>query len=630
MCGITGFFHPTKRLPEDSREILQKMGKVLAHRGPDDSGEYLSEHCGFSFRRLSIIDLEYGHQPMFSPSQNAVLVFNGEIYNYKELRYELEGIGAKFRTNSDTEVISVGYEMWGEDVVSKLRGMFAFVVYDIGRNQLFIARDHTGIKPLYFMTHDGYFIFGSEIKAILEFPGISAQVNISMLAKYMSFLWVPAPDTLFKNIFILEPGHIMLVNEKGVSKKRYWKPDLRTQENSYSEREWIEMVDSELQRSVKEQMVSDVPLGALLSGGVDSSSVIAYMNLVSNHAVTTYTTGFNQEDLLQDVILSDLKYARVAAKNLNVNYNEIILSPDVVKLLPRLIWHMDEPVADPAAITTYLICKAAKEKCTVMLSGVGGDEIFGGYPRYLGNLIAEKYQLVPGLIRKGLIEPLIKRIPTGSSSLIRNFKKFVKSADMPFEERYFGYLTYYSQAELKQLLKIDYQWTEIFRNHRDVLEENRAADDLQTMMNLDLNTFLPNLNLMYIDKMSSAVSMEIRVPFLDHLFIEKAARIPGRYKIKGRTRKYILKKTAEKNLPREIIWRKKAGFGAPIGAWLKGQAKEMMLDLLSEENVKKRGYFHYPYVSKMIDDHLKNKEYNANQLWQLMTLELWHREFIDR
>lgn len=630
MCGIAGFFNPNQNLPKNSQEILEKMGEVLKHRGPDDSGIYLSEHCGFSFRRLSIIDLEHGNQPMFSPSQDSVIVFNGEIYNYMELREDLENSGIGFKTNSDTEVIIAGYEVWGEEIINKLRGMFAFVIYDIKRAKLFIARDHTGIKPLYFTNYSGYFIFGSEIKSILEFPGISTMVNVHMLPKYMSFLWIPAPETLFENIFTLEPGHMMRVGKEGVIKKRYWNPDLLTRDTRRKENSWIEMIDLEMRRTVKEQMISDVPLGAFLSGGVDSSTIISYMNHISNNTITTYTTGFAKDDLSQDVILSDVEYARIAAKNLKVDYNEMILSPDVVSLLPRLVWHMDEPVADPAAITTYLICKAAKEKCTVMLSGVGGDEIFGGYPRYLGSLIADKYQRVPGFIRKELIESWVRRIPTRSSTFLRNFKKFLKSSDLPFEERYFGYLTYYSQDELKKLVKMDFSWSDIFDKHRKILREYQNGDNIQAMMNLDLKTFLPNLNLMYTDKMSSAVSVEVRVPFLDHLFIENMAAIPGNYKIKNGKRKYILKKTSEKYLPSEIVWRKKAGFGAPIGAWLKGQAKNMMLDLLAEENIKKRGYFNYPYVKSIIDNHLNGKEYNANQLWQLMTLELWHREFIDK
>jgi asparagine synthase (glutamine-hydrolysing) len=389
------------------------------------------------------------------------------------------------------------------------------------------------------------------------------------------------------------------------------------------------MIDAELRRVVNEQLVSDVPLGAFLSGGVDSSTIIYYMNQVMEKRVTTYTTGFSPGDMANDVILSDIDSARLAAKVLGVEYNELILSPDAARLLPTLAWHMDEPVADPAAVTTYLICRAAKEECSVMLSGVGGDEIFGGYPRYIANQLADKYHAFPAFAREKAIKPMISRLPTGSIALIRNLKKFIKSADLPFEERYLGYLTYYSEEEMNKLLKVPFAWTQIFEHHRELFRRYKSPDPIQSMMNLDLMTFLPNLNLMYTDKMSSAVAVEVRVPYLDHLLIENVARIPGRLKIHNGRRKYIFKKLAEGFLPRKIVWRKKAGFGAPIGAWLKGQLKEMMLDLLSEETVKKRGYFNYPFISHLIKNHLDGREYNANHLWQLMTFELWHQIFLD-
>lgn len=629
MCGIAGFFCLNGPAPENSRAILRAMGKVQAHRGPDDSGEYLSPRAGFSFQRLAIIDLAGGHQPMFSPSGNTVIVFNGEIYNFPELRDELMGLGVTFRTHCDTEVILAGYERWQEGIVERLRGMFAFALYDIRNHALFLARDHTGIKPLYFSVDANRFVFASEIKALLQFPGITARVRTDVLPAYLCFLWVPAPDTLFENIYILEPGSLMTVSRQGVKQRRFWRPELTVPDESVTERQWIDKIDGALRRIVKEQMISDVPLGAFLSGGVDSSTIIAYMNRSADVPITTYTTGFGAEDLAQDVTPSDLKYARLAATRLHVNYHELILAADVVNLLPRLVWHMDEPVADPAAVTTYLICQAAKEKCTVMLSGVGGDEIFGGYPRYLAQLIAERYRRIPKVLRQCLIESWLKRMPVGSSAFRRNARKFLKSADLPFTERYFGYLTYYAQSELRQLLRMDFDWSNIFARHRQILQDNQGADPLQAMMNLDLQTFLPNLNLMYTDKMSSAVAVEVRVPFLDHLLIETAAAIPSRFKLRKGIRKYILKRTAQPYLPPEIVWRRKAGFGAPVGAWLKGRAREMMRDLLSEHTLKRRGYFDCSYVSSLIRDHLEGREYNANQLWQLMVLELWHQEFMD-
>lgn len=628
MCGIAGFFNPNGAIHENSLQILKEMGEVLAHRGPDDYGEYRSRNCGLAFRRLSIIDLERGHQPMLSASRNSVIVFNGEIYNFKELRKDLQAEGCTFLTNSDTEVILNGYEKWERDIIHRLRGIFAFVLYDIAKNKLFVARDHTGIKPLYYTLYNGQFVFASEIKAILKYPDFRASLNVKSLPQFLSFLWVPAPNTIFDDISIIEPGTMMWVDADGAQKKRYWNPDLSTQDDAKSEKDWIEIIDSELRRIVSEQMISDVPLGAFLSGGVDSSTIVALMNKVSDESVTTYSIGFNREDLRRDVIRSDLEYARLAGNILNVNYNEIIVKANVTALLEKLIWHMDEPLPDPAAITTFLVCNAAKEKCSVMLSGVGGDEIFGGYPRYLANRLADNYQRVPAFIRNSLVASLVRGLPIGSSRLLRNLKKFLKSADLPFEERYFGYLSYYSKEELTKLLRKDFDWSEIFLAHRQVYENYKATDDLQSMMNLDLMTFLPYLNLMYTDKMSSAAAVEVRVPYLDHLLIEKVSRIPCRFKINGKRQKYILKKIAQKYLPNRLVWRKKAGFGAPIGAWIKGQAKEMMLDLLSEETIKRRGYFNYPFVFRLIKNHLEGKEYNANQLWQLMAFELWHRIFL--
>ena len=353
------------------------------------------------------------------------------------------------------------------------------------------------------------------------------------------------------------------------------------------------------------------------------------MNQGAGHPVTTYTTGFSKADLAQDVIRSDLEYARLAADHLNTTSNELVLEPDVATLLSKLTWHMDEPVSDPAAITTYLICKACKGKATVMLSGVGGDEVFGGYPRYLANSAAEQYGKIPRWLRRRMIEPTAGLLPAGSNRLFRDIRKFVKSAGVPFPQRYFGFLTYYNSEELGGLLNSDFSHEQIFCFHHQVLEEYPGASPLQSAMNLDLMTFLPQLNLAYTDKMSMAASVEVRVPFLDHLLIQVVARIPDRLKISRRHGKIGLKKVAAKYLPADLVWRKKAGFGAPVGAWLKGQLKEMMLDLLSADRIKRRGFFDSRFVETLIAEHLSGSSYNANQLWQLVTFELWLQEFID-
>lgn len=630
MCGIAGFFHPEGRLPADCRELLKRMGESIRHRGPDDHGDFCDAGCGFAFRRLAVIDLHGGHQPMVSASGRYVIMMNGELYNYRSLRMELAGLGSVFQTQSDVEVVIAGYEAWGAAILERLRGMFALAIFDRQERRLFLARDHTGIKPLYYCQHEGFLLFASEVKALLQFPGMRAQVNVERLPQYLSFLWVPAPETMFAGINMLEPAHTILLDRSGMKTECYWSPDLLSRDVFSKEEEWRERLRAELTAVVAEQLVSDVPLGALLSGGIDSSLIIALMNRLRPDPVTTFTTGFDRTDLAQDVIVSDIEHARIAAQSLNVRYNELILRPDVVGLLPKLIWHMDEPVADPAAVTTYLICQAVKPHCTVMLSGAGGDEIFGGYPRYRAELLAERYRRLPSLIRHALIEKILGLFSSGNRRFIRNAKKFVKSASLPLKESYFGYLTYYAHEELLALMKPDFDWPGIFGRHDGYWQDYRETDLLQQMMNVDLKTFLPNLNLMYTDKMSAAAAVEVRVPYLDHLLIEQVSRIPATLKIRGTVQKYILKKVADEYLPSSITWRKKAGFGAPVGAWLKGEVREMMLDLLSEGTVSRRGYFQYPAVTKIIDDHLSGKEYNANQLWQLMTLELWHQEFIDK
>ena len=629
MCGIAGYFSPIQPVEFDGPGVLGNMGKVLEHRGPDDSGLWSDEVCGLSFRRLSIIDLPLGKQPMSTSDGRYHLVFNGEIYNFKDLRLQLQQKGARFHTDSDSEVILLGYTYWGEGIVSRLRGMFAFAIYDKAEKVLFAARDHTGIKPFYYYFNDGHFVFASEAKALFQHPKIKASFDESALPAYLSFLWVPQPKTFFLGIKVLKPGHFLTITTDDVNEERYWSPDLRDFDLDKSEAQWMEQIDFGLARSTKEQMMSDVPLGAFLSGGVDSSLIVNYMNQASSHPVTTYTTGFSKADLVQDVIRSDLEYARLAADHLNVSSNELVLEPDVATLIPRLTWHMDEPVSDPAAITTYLVCKACKEKATVMLSGVGGDEIFGGYPRYLANQAAERYEKIPRWIRRQLIESVAALLPSGSNRLLRDIRKFVKSAGAPFPQRYFGFLTYYDVAELNELLNSEFKAEHIFDFHNQILGAFPGSSPLQSAMNLDLMTFLPQLNLAYTDKMSMAASVEVRVPFLDHRLIEDSSKLPERLRICRGQGKFALKKVAEKYLPRNLVWRKKAGFGAPVGAWLKTQLKEMMLDLLSAERIKRRGYLDSKFVGKLIADHLSGRSYNANQLWQLVTLEIWMQEFID-
>jgi asparagine synthase (glutamine-hydrolysing) len=610
------------------------MTEIISHRGPDDEGYYTDAHAALGFRRLSIIDLTTGHQPMCNEDGSIWIVFNGEIYNFHEIKPILEQKGHVFKTHSDTEVIVHAYEEWGVGCLDRLNGMFGFAIWNKNNRVLFIARDRLGVKPIYYTWLDQTLVFGSEIKSILQFPGVKKEVDHEALDSYMSFLWTPEPRTLFKNISKLPSGHYLLLEDEKLTIQQYWDVSFQP-DTTKSEKYWIDHAEELLSQSVKSRMISDVPLGAFLSGGVDSTSIIALMNRHSSEQITTYTIGFSEKDLRSDVVQSDVEYARIATKSLRVDYNEIILSPKVVDLLPKLVWHMDEPVADPAAITTYLICKASREKLTVLLSGVGGDEVFGGYPRFVAMKIADLYHRFPASIRHKVIEKIVQTLHASKSPAFRNIKKFVKSASLPPRDRYMGYRTYFTEDEKKNLYTADLQRTlsnlqsDPLKEHHDFFDRVSGLDVLAQTMYVDLKTFLPSLNLMYTDKMSMAASIEVREPFLDYQMVEFFACMPSKYKLKGFTRKYILKKAAERFIPKEIVWRKKAGFGAPIRSWITGDLKDMVHDLLSEERIRRRGYFNYDYCKRIKEEEFSGKEYYSNHIWQLLTFELWHQQYMD-
>lgn len=631
MCGITGFIG---KIESDAPVILKKMTDAIIHRGPDDEGFFTDDHAALGFRRLSIIDLSTGHQPMSNTRETLRIVFNGEIYNYREIKAELQSKGYVFRNQSDTEVILNAYEEWGVDCLKHLNGMFAFVIWDSTRRKVFAARDRLGVKPFYYALRNGVFFFASEIKSILAYPGFPAEVNYSAIDSYMSFLWTPDPNTAFRNIFKLEAGHYLTFQSGKIEIKPYW--DVGIQINHHlNEKEWIERILNLLGDSVRNRMISDVPLGAFLSGGIDSTCIVALMNRISDQPVRTYTIGFSEKDMKHDVVQSDVEYARYARDFLNIDYREIILEPRVMDIFPKLVWHMDEPVADPAAISTYLICKASRETLTVMLSGVGGDEIFGGYPRYTAMKIAQQYASFPEIFRKPFETMFIRPLPASRHAHFRNLKKFAKSAALPFRERYLGYRTYFTENEkdqlysgnFRELLGKDHQSP--FAEHLAFFDNVQSQDFLSQIMYVDLKTFLPCLNLQYTDKMSMAASVEVREPLLDYRLVELMACVPPELKLNRLTRKYLFKKAMIGIVPEKIIWRKKAGFGAPIRSWIVNDLKPMIDDVLSESSIKQRGLFEYSSIQKLLKDETSGKEYNSNHIWQLLTLEMWFRTFID-
>jgi asparagine synthase (glutamine-hydrolysing) len=632
MCGICGL------VGDADEHLIKSMLARIAHRGPDDEGVYIAEtstqhRVGLGHRRLSIIDLSAaGHEPMSDASGRIWLTFNGEIYNFKELRHELENLGHRFRSNTDAEVIIYAYLEWGTECLTRFNGMFAFAIWDSQDESLILARDRLGIKPLYYADTPAGFAFASEIKALLAIPNFERAVDLEALDQFMTFLWTPGPKTAFRGVYKLTPAHYLVYRNGKAEASEYW--DLTFDEDdSISEAEWVERVREQVARSVRGQLLADVPLGAFLSGGVDSSTIVALMSGVSEIKPTTYTFGFSREDLRYDILEDDVKYARVVGGQFATDYHEACLDPQVMELLPKLVYHLDEPVADPAIITSYLICRSARERLTVLLSGMGGDEVFAGYPRHAAVKIAEAYNLIPSFLSRPVVDALPGARPGRLTALFRNTKKLARSAALPQRERYLGFGTYFNEAEKREMYSGELARAarefDAYAEHQRYFDRVADQDFVNQMLYVDMKTFLPCLNLTYTDKTSMANSMEVRVPLLDHELVELAARIPAGLKLKGLTGKHIFKRAAEAWLPKEIIHRKKAGFSAPVRAWLVRDLRDMVEELLSETNIRSRGYFEYPYVRQLIDSNLSGREDNSLKVFQLLTLELWHRAFID-
>lgn len=641
MCGIAGI------VGIEPEKYIAAMLKSIEHRGRDDEGVWVSKadsegrQVCFGHRRLAILDTSSaGHQPMLSADGRFVVILNGEIYNYRELREELRSKGYEFRTGTDTEVLLSAFAEWGPDCIGRLNGMFAFALWDQERRILTLARDHVGIKPLYYAhvkTRNGkFFIFGSEIKAILSTGLVERAINPVALHESLTFLWAPDPHTLFRGIQTVPPAHVLTFQEGEISVREWWDVSFSDVEEGKDESWWQERVLTTLDRVVKMEMVADVPLGSFLSGGIDSSGILAMMKRhTKGRKIETYTVGFESEDLRYDIIPDDVRWARRVNQLLESDYHELMLKPSMTDLLPKLVYHMEEPPMD-VTIPTYLVSRAARETLTVMLSGMGGDEVFAGYPRQLAMKIASAFQPVPGLVRRPFMNAVAKTLPGGLpgrfTAPFRNAKKFARSAALDFEERYMGYGTYFTDAAKYRLYSDE--WRTLTRDfdayaaHRAYFAKVSTAAPLNRLLYVDLKTFLPCLNLLATDKMSMAANLEVRVPFLNREMIEMTARMPPDLKLRGLQRKYILKRALEQVLPRDLVWRKKAGFGAPIRSWLRGPLRPLVDDLLSEETVRRRGIFRPEEVKRVIDANFSGREDNNLQVFQLLGLELWHRTFI--
>jgi asparagine synthase (glutamine-hydrolysing) len=628
MCGIVGFVN-NNGSPAD-RDLLGRMNRCIEHRGPDEDGFYVNGNVGLAMRRLSIIDLEGGQQPIHNSDKTKWIIYNGEIYNYRELRKGIEDRGHALYTNSDTEAVVHLYDEFGVDGLQYLRGMFAFAIWDERDRSLFLARDRVGKKPLlYSHQPNGDLIFGSEFTALLSHPSISRDVDQTAIDSYLSYLCVPAPQTAYKQIRKLEPGHWLRWKDGKIETKRYWLPNF-SHKIKITEEEAIEETTRLLRESTRLRMIAEVPLGAFLSGGVDSSTVVALMAQESPNPVKTFSIGFEEQDF------SELKYAKRVADHVGAEYHEFIVKPNALEVLPTLVEHYGEPYADSSAIPTYYVSKETRKHVTVALNGDGGDESFAGYERHAAMRIAERYHRIPGVVRKALVETPIGSIPTSElkRSRLRDIKRFLKAAGLPKTERYFKWNSTFSRDAKRELYTRDFAAAVAEQNPSAFMDRwfataNGSGILDATLLN-DLMTYLPNDLLVKVDIASMANSLEARSPFLDHNVIEFAASLPENLKMRRMETKFLLKKVAARLVPKEVVYRRKMGFGVPVGKWFRGEMKDFVKEVLLAEKSLTRGIVRPEMLRRYVSEHTEGRRDHQFQIWTLLMLELWFQRFIDQ
>ena len=610
-----------------ARDLIARMLGVIEHRGPDGEGYYTEPGIAMGMRRLSIIDLATGRQPISNEDGSIWIVFNGEIYNYRELRELLLARGHKLRTRTDTETIVHLYEDEGERCVERLRGMFAFAVWDRRERRLFMARDRVGKKPLHYTLVGRTLVFGSEIKSLLQHPDVKREINLQAISDFLSFGYVPDPATAFNGISKLPPGHTLIFKDGMVSARRYWDFDYSgdsaaqgLREPEAPEDDYIERLRELIAESVRARLESDVPLGAFLSGGIDSSVVVAMM--AREMKVKTFSIGFS------DAGFDELRYARIAARHFGADHHEFVVTPDVCRLVEEIVWHHDEPFADVSSVPTYVVSKMAREHVTVALSGDGGDEVFGGYERYVVDQRRRRYERIPALLRRALLRAS-RTLPQGAYG-----KRFLRNIALEPAARYVDSVTYFDHDAQLNLFSEDARRALAGYDPAERFERTFAAPAsrfrLDHLLYLDSKTYLPGDILVKVDRMSMANSLETRAPLLDHRLIEFAQTIPASLKIRGQETKYILKRAAEGLIPDEIINRPKQGFDVPIRRWFNRELREMLDDTLKDRLARERGEFNHRAVLAILDEHRRGVRDHSRQLWSLFVLELWRRAFIDR
>lgn len=624
MCGICGQLY-CDRQRKVQPETIYRMCESIVHRGPDDQGLHVYGNVGLGSRRLEVIDLETGHQPMANEDESVWIVFNGEIYNYRSLREELKISGHRFKTKSDTESILHAYEEFGEGCLEKLNGMFALAIWDVPRQRLFLARDRLGIKPLYYYFDGKQLVFGSELKAILQAPGIERSVDLVALNNYLTFEYIPSPRSIFQKVHKLEPGHYLTWDGGDPVKSSYWNLSVQAKDQQDSGRRLRELMTD----AVRLRLVSDVPLGSFLSGGVDSSIVVALMAQLADGPVKTFSIGF------KDSSYNELEYARAVAKRYATDHHEYVIEADALQLTEKLISHFDEPFGDFSIFPTYLVSQMARRDVTVALTGDGGDELFGGYDTYLAQRFDRRfYHWWPKAIKKGIFEPLADGLTPREKKkgLVNIFKRFVQGARLPAELSHARWMIFLTQAERMLLFSPEVREQLAHSDPYDFLrqhaEDAGQVDELNRSGYVDVKSYLVDDILVKVDRMSMAVSLEVRVPFLDHRVVEFSFSLPPDQKIRGLQTKYLLKQTMNDLLPAAIRRRDKQGFSIPIKNWLRGQLRPMMTDLLAESRLRSQGFFNVAYVSRLVDEHLRGVENHSHKLWALMVFESWYQAYM--
>ena len=623
MCGIAGISGTNVMAqPAAARELLARMCGAIEHRGPDDEGFHFAHGVALGMRRLSIIDRAAGHQPIANEDGSVWIVFNGEIYNYRELRDLLESRGHQLRTRSDTETIVHLYEDEGERCVERLRGMFAFALWDQRKQSLFLARDRAGKKPLHYAMVGDALLFGSEIKSLLQHPDLRREADPQAISDFLTFGYVPDPATAFRGIHKLPPGHTLTFKNGRITTRRYWDFNYSGQPANLSEEECLERLRELLAESVRIRLESEVPLGAFLSGGVDSSAVVGLMTQAMDRPVKTFSIGFSEASF------DELHYARIAARHFHTEHHEFVVSPDVCRLVDEIVRHHDEPFADVSSIPTYVVSKMAREHVTVVLSGDGGDEVFGGYERYVTDQRRQRFDVIPAFFRRALL-PVSRSLPQGAYG-----KRFLRNIALEPAARYVDSISYFHSDAQRALFTDTARETlagyDAAANFERWYAAPASRERLDHLLYLDSKTYLPGDILVKVDRMSMANSLEARSPLLDHKLIEFAQSIPASLKLRGLETKYIFKRAVAGLVPEEILHRPKQGFDVPIRRWFNHELRELLDDTLRDRRTRERGDFNQRTVLAILDEHRRGVRDHARPLWALLMLELWRRTFLDR